>query len=66
MRIATALGLVGAVAAFWVAFSRAESAARTRRLAWDIALVLVAAGFAALFLWQNGFIGNSDIQPYPY
>jgi hypothetical protein len=46
--------------------SRGASASRARRILGDIALVAAALGFAALFLWKNGFIGNSDIQPYPY
>jgi hypothetical protein len=32
----------------------------------DLALVAIALGLAALFLRHNGFIGNGDIQPYPY
>jgi hypothetical protein len=45
---------------------RRQRASRAGRAAGDLALVAIALGLAALFLWHNGFIGNGDIQPYPY
>jgi hypothetical protein len=32
----------------------------------DVLLVAAAFGVVALFLTHNGFIGHSDIQPFPY
>jgi hypothetical protein len=60
------LATVCMIAACWVFLSRGASAYRVRCIIGDIALVAISLGFAALFLWKNGFIGNSDIQPYPY
>jgi len=45
---------------------RREKAPRAGRAVGDLALVAMALVLAALFLWHNGFIGNGDIQPYPY
>jgi len=42
------------------------SAARFGRLLGDLILAAILVEFGALFLAQNGFIGHSDIQPYPY
>jgi len=65
MRTYIALAVAGA-AIFLALFWRGAAASRLRRVLGDVVLVSVSVGFAALFLWQNGFIGNSDIQPYPY
>jgi hypothetical protein len=32
----------------------------------DAILVALLAGIVVLFLSHNGFVGQSDIQPYPY
>jgi hypothetical protein len=66
MRTNILLAAACLVATCWLFLSRGASASRARRILGDIALVAAALGFAALFLWKNGFIGNSDIQPYPY
>jgi hypothetical protein len=31
-----------------------------------VLLVAAAFGLMALFLTHNGFVGHSDIQPFPY
>jgi hypothetical protein len=31
-----------------------------------VLLVAAAFGLMALFLTRNGFVGHSDIQPFPY
>jgi hypothetical protein len=45
---------------------RMEIAARAGRVVVDIALFAAFLGLAVLFLRHGGFIGNGDIQPYPY
>jgi len=39
---------------------------RLLRLVGDLALVAFLAALVVLFLSHNGFIGNGEIQPYPY
>lgn len=46
--------------------SRGASAARVGRAVGDILLFAAFLGLAVLFLQHSGFIGNGDIQPYPY
>ncbi len=43
-----------------------ESAAFAGRALGDIVLVAAFLGLAVLFLEHGGFIGNGDVQPYPY
>jgi hypothetical protein len=66
MKTTAILAALGAILAGWALFSRGKPAARVRRAAADVALVALSLGLCALFLWRNGFIGNGDIQPYPY
>jgi hypothetical protein len=47
-------------------FRRTTAESKLGRAALDGLLVAAAFGMAALFLTHNGFIGNGDIQPYPY
>jgi hypothetical protein len=61
-----ALAVIGLLAVCWNLFWHGANAAKMRRILGDVILVSVSVGFAALFLWQNGFIGNGEIQPYPY
>lgn len=39
---------------------------RLLRLVGDLTLVAFPAVLVILFLSHNGFIGNGEIQPYPY
>jgi hypothetical protein len=40
--------------------------AKATRALGDLVLLIVFVGLLYLFLSKNGFVGNSDIQPYPY
>ncbi len=45
---------------------RGTSPKRLVCLVGDLILVAFLAALVALFLSHNGFIGNGEIQPYPY
>jgi hypothetical protein len=45
---------------------RGAIAARSARVLGDLILVALFLCVAVMFLSGNGFIGKSDIQPYPY
>jgi|HubBroStandDraft_1064217.scaffolds.fasta_scaffold1581621_1 hypothetical protein len=66
MRAYAAFAAVAVVVACWAFLSRGPSAWKLRRVLGDLVLGAILIGFAMLFLSQNGFIGHSDIQPYPY
>jgi hypothetical protein len=66
MKTSAAFALVGAAVARGASFWRGVPASQLRRVLGDVILVAIFLGLAAWFLRQNGCIGNSDIQPYPY
>ena len=43
-----------------------QKAGRAGGILIDLALVCLLVALAIIFMDQNGFIGPSDIQPYPY
>ena len=55
-----------AAALFWAILPGGRTAPRWRRLLADAVLAVILIGFGFLFLSQNGFIGPSGIQAYPY
>jgi hypothetical protein len=64
MRIYALFALAAAL--FWAILPGSRAAPRWRRLLADVVLAAILVGFGFLFLSQNGFIGPSDIQSYPY
>jgi hypothetical protein len=55
-----------ALVACWAILPRARPAGKWLRVLGDVILGAILIGFGMLFLSQNGFIGHSDIQAYPY
>jgi hypothetical protein len=58
--------VVAVAAAVCGLFRRKTVESKLGRASVDVLLVAVAFGVVALFLTHNGFIGHSDIQPFPY
>jgi hypothetical protein len=46
--------------------ARGAWVAKAKRVLGDLVLLALFVGLIFLFLSKNGFIGTSDIQPYPY
>jgi hypothetical protein len=66
MNASTAIAFALVPAACWLLFWSGTPASRVKRFIGDVVLVTLSFGVTVLILWHGGFIGNGDIQPYPY
>ncbi len=64
MKTRPALAATGVIAACRALLPRGAPASGARRPAWDAVLGAASAGLVALFLLQDGFIGNGGIPPH--